>query len=440
MNRSRKRKRFLSVLTASLFSIFIAAVPAHAEEASPAVTGIQKTAEVDLGQLIQNWASEMDHVFAETKIEPKDTSNNIFDRLGIKDPQFKRYVNTIKAKENPFARLVIGRSIQAKLTPKGEVLSIKVLRPTDANSREVSFFEVVRDTSLKAKFRHANKTSEFDVMPVAASAVVRSTLSQAAASAKIPNKVLKQVEEQLSSTVSSKAVQEGDTFSIVYERRMLDGTDLGSGRLLALEYYSKGEKKAEAFLYENDTTSGYYDFEGNSVEKTFLRLPTEARVTSTFNRVRRHPVTGKLRPHWGIDLAAPTGTPIYAASDGKIITKRYQRRGYGYWLEIDHGSGYQTVYAHMSKYAPGMVVGKSVKKGQLIGYVGRSGMTTGAHLHYELKKDGQQINPLTADLRTGEPIKLDMRTDFVEAVMPLKRQIALLGKIQLAQSGETYQR
>lgn len=405
-------------------------LPAISAEATEPVKVLEKAGEVDLGALIQEWAGEMDHVYAETVIRSKDNSNKIFERLGIKDNAFKRYVNSIKPKENPFARLVPGRLIQARLSPKGEVISVKLFRPIDALSEDISYFQIRKDSG-KSKFVHENKTSPFTTLPVAASAYIRQTLDGAAQSARIPAGVMKQVKEQLGESFDIKQVAAGDSFNVIYERRQLDGADLGPGRLLALEFFGK-DKTVEAYWFENDNFKGYFNSDGKSVEKTFLRMPCEARLTSSFNRVRKHPVTGRLRPHWGIDLAAPTGTPIYAASDGKIVTKRYQRRGYGYWLEINHGSGYSSIYAHMSKYAPGIQEGSSVKKGQLIGYVGRTGMTTGSHLHYELKHNGQQINPLTADLRTGEPLKGAAKEEFDVAISPVKRQLALLGKFHLA--------
>ena len=231
----------------------------------------------------------------------------------------------------------------------------------------------------------------------------------------------------------NKGVAAGDSFSVIYERRQIDGADLGSGKLLAIEYFSNG-KTIDSYWYEGEGVEGYFDSEGNNTDITFLRMPCEARVTSTFNRVRKHPVTGRLRPHWGVDLGAPRGTPVYAAGDGVISSKKYQRRGYGYWLELTHAGGYKSLYAHLSKYAPGMAEGVKVKKGQLIGYVGTSGMVTGPHLHYELKKDGQQINPLIADLRTGENLKDDALEDYKLAISPMRRQIAMLSRLQLAQN------
>lgn len=401
-----------------------------AEEKTPVI--MEKAGEIDLSVLIQQWASEMDDVYAETHIEPKDTSKKIFERLGIQDKAFTRYVTTIKGKENPFARLSRGCLIQARLTTGGEVISLRVFRPIDSQSKDISFFEVSKNKD--GKFMHAEKTSGFDALPIAASGVITSNLDKAAVEANIPAGVLKQIKDRLSTELNlSKDVSKGDTFSVIYERRQLDGADIGTGKLLAIEYYAKN-KTIESYWYEGEGIEGYYDSEGKNNDVTFLRMPCEARVTSTFNRVRRHPVTGRLRPHWGVDLGAPKGTPIYAASDGTVTTKRYQRRGYGYWLEISHSSGYTSLYAHMSKYAPGIEPGTKVKKGQLIGYVGATGMATGPHLHYELKKDGQQVNPLIADLRTGENLRDEAAEDFKVAIAPMRRQIAMLSRIQLAQN------
>lgn len=423
-----------AVATASQLA-FAAADIAPAKHAGNTV--LEKAGEVDLGNLIERWASEMDHVFTETKIQPKDTSNTVFKRLGINDRKFINYVNNIRpVRSNAFARLHIGRTVQARLTPEGKVLSVRILRPTDVLSKDISFYHVSRPT-VKDRFTHGNKTVAFDVHAVAASGVISTTLEEAGRDAKIPANVLAQVKQQLGNKLDlKKDIAKNDSFSVVYERRQLDGADLGAGRLLAMEFYNKGNL-IDAYWFEGDDVSGYFNSKGDSNEQTFIRMPTAARVTSAFNQVRRHPVTGKLRPHWGVDLGAPTGTPIYASSDGVIKYKRYQRRGYGYWLCVNHGNGYESIYAHMSRYAKGMAVGRKVKKGELIGYVGRTGLVTGPHLHYELKKDGKQINPMTAELPTEDGIAKESLVQYQVAIAPLKRQLALLGKLHLAQSTET---
>lgn len=393
---------------------------------------VEKAAEIDLDVLVKNWAFQMDHFYAETTVESKDTVKKVFDRLGIQDKSLTAFLNKLKPKENPFLRMQPGRLIVARLSPSGELINLRLFRPLDAQSKDVTFFEISKKEG--GRFAYETRTERFDSLPIATSGVVRTSLNEAADRAKIPGLVLRQLKEQLSASMDlTKEVREGDRFSVIYERRQLDGLDLGSGRLLGVEYYTKG-RKIEAYWYSGEDAEGYYDSEGNSTEVTFLRMPTEARVTSSFNRVRRHPVTGRLRPHWGIDLGAPTGTPVYAAGDGVITEKRYERYGYGYWIGLTHSGGYTSVYAHMSRYAEGIKTGMKVKKGQIIGYVGSSGLTTGPHLHYELKKEGRQINPLIADLRTGDSLKDEALAEFKTAIAPSRRQLAMLNKVRLAQT------
>ena len=333
------RTKFTNILTglgvtaALLFSIPSSAVSQETALPGKGEVVLEKAGEIELGDLIQQWASEMDHVYAETRIQAKDTNKKIFERLGINDKAFVRYVNSIKGKENPFARLQTGRLIQARLTPTGEVISLRVFRPIDSLSRDVAYFQVSKESG---KFKHANLKSEIDAFPIASSAVIKTSLESAAVSANIPANVLTQIKERLSTSMDvNKGVAVGDSFSVIYERRQIDGADLGSGKLLAIEYFSKG-KTIDSYWYEGEGVEGYFDSEGNNTDITFLRMPCEARVTSTFNRVRKHPVTGRLRPHWGVDLGAPRGTPVYAAGDGVISSKKYQRRGYGYWLSLIH--------------------------------------------------------------------------------------------------------
>lgn len=154
----------------------------------------------------------MDHVYAETRIQAKDSNKKIFERLGINDKAFVRYVNSIKGKENPFARLQKGRLIQARLTPTGEVISLRVFRPIDSLSRDVAYFQVSKESG---KFKHANLKSEIDAFPIASSAVIKTTLESAAVSANIPANVLAQIKERLSTSMDvNKGVAAGDSFSV----------------------------------------------------------------------------------------------------------------------------------------------------------------------------------------------------------------------------------
>ena len=209
------RTKFTNILTglgvtaALLFSIPSSAVSQETALPGKGEVVLEKAGEIELGDLIKQWASEMDHVYAETRIQAKDTNKKIFERLGINDKAFVSYVNSIKGKENPFARLQTGRLIQARLTPTGEVISLRVFRPIDSLSRDVAYFQVSKESG---KFKHANLKSEIDAFPIASSAVIKTSLESAAVSANIPANVLTQIKERLSTSMDvNKGVAVGDS-------------------------------------------------------------------------------------------------------------------------------------------------------------------------------------------------------------------------------------
>jgi murein DD-endopeptidase MepM/ murein hydrolase activator NlpD len=187
--------------------------------------------------------------------------------------------------------------------------------------------------------------------------------------------------------------RKGDSFNILYEDLYLDGEKIGNGRILAAEYQNQGET-FKAFHYQDSKgDSGYYAPDGVSMQKAFMRAPLDfTRVSSSFNLRRRHPIHKSIRAHRGIDYAAPRGTPVYAAGDGRVRTSAYGRAN-GNFIVIDHGTQYQTKYLHLTKRS--VKSNQRVKKGQLIGTVGSTGYSTGPHLHYEFLVNGVHRNPRT---------------------------------------------
>ncbi len=193
-------------------------------------------------------------------------------------------------------------------------------------------------------------------------------------------------------------IRAGDQFRVVYEEQYLDGEKLRDGPILAAEFSNRG-KTFRAIRYEDSNGEiGYYDAKGNSKRRAFIRTPIKfARVSSRFNPKRWHPVLKRWRSHKGVDYAAPTGTPIKASGDGKVVF-RGTKGGYGRTVILKHAGKYTTLYAHMSKYSNRAKVGKRVKQGQVIGYVGRSGLASGPHLHYEFRVNGVHKDPLRIKL------------------------------------------
>ncbi|MAL99985.1 MAG: peptidase M23 [Alteromonadaceae bacterium] len=198
-------------------------------------------------------------------------------------------------------------------------------------------------------------------------------------------------------------IRKGDKFDVLYEKQYLDGEEIGNGRVLAANFVNQG-RKITAILYTDETgKSAYYTPDGKSVQKAFLRAPIDARISSSFNLQRRHPVLNVVRPHQGTDYAAATGSPIMAAGDGRVRFAGW-KGGYGRTIVLQHGDGITTLYAHLSKLGKGIANGKTVKQGQTIGYVGSSGMVTGPHLHYEFRLNGSPRNSRTVKLPDAAPV------------------------------------
>ena len=227
-------------------------------------------------------------------------------------------------------------------------------------------------------------------------------------------------------------IRSGDTFALVYEEIWQDGVRLRDGDVLAAEFINQG-RKVRAIRYQDpEGRVDYYTPEGMSLRKAFLRAPVDfSRVSSNFNPNRLHPVLKTRRPHRGVDYAAKTGTPIKAAGDGKIIF-RGKNGGYGNCVIIQHGGNITTLYAHMSRFDKGAPLGKRVRQGQTIGYVGATGLATAAHLHYEYRLNGVHRNPRTVPLPEADPIPAQYRAMFEEASRPLISQLDAISPTRLA--------
>ena len=218
-----------------------------------------------------------------------------------------------------------------------------------------------------------------------------------------------------------------DRFSLIYEKIYKDGNFLKNGRILAAEFVNRG-KPIRAVLYTNSNgRTDYYSESGLTMRKTFLRNPVDfTRISSRFNLRRKHPILNRIRAHRGVDYAASIGTPVKATADGKI-TSIGRNGGYGRTVEMKHGSNYGTLYAHLSRYARGMKKGKNIAQGQIIGYVGKSGLATGPHLHYELRVNGLHKNPLTVNFPNAETVAEKNLAEFKKVTSPLISQLGKIG-------------
>lgn len=214
-------------------------------------------------------------------------------------------------------------------------------------------------------------------------------------------------------------IKKGDSFKIMYEEQFLEGKRIGTGKIVAAEF-TNGGKTFKAVRYTSkDGSSNYYTPDGRGMHKAFLRTPIEfARISSHFNLARKHPVLHIIRAHKGTDYAAARGTPIRATGNGKIAFAG-RKGGYGNCIVIQHGQGIETLYGHMNAFAKGMKTGSRVSQGDVIGYVGSTGLASGPHLHYEFHLNGQVRNPVTVPLPKSIGIEKTELARFNETTRPL---------------------
>lgn len=258
-----------------------------------------------------------------------------------------------------------------------------------------------------------------------AQGTIRSSLYEAAVEAKLPIPLLMEMVKNFSWDVDfQRDIQPGDGFEIMFERYVVEGGDVArEGAILHATLILSGERKAIYRFTAPDGHTDYYDDRGRGVRKALLRTPIDgARLSSGFG-LRTHPILGFTKMHRGVDFAAPPGTPIYAAGEGSIEVVGHEG-GYGNYVRIRHTSDYATAYAHMSKFGPGIKRGKKVKQGQVIGYVGSTGRSTGPHLHYEILLRGSQTNPLSVKMPPRSELAGKSLDQFKHHKAGLDRQLA----------------
>lgn len=246
--------------------------------------------------------------------------------------------------------------------------------------------------------------------------VIESSLWNAMRDAGGDQNITMELSEIYSWTVDFFGIQPGDNFKVVYENKYTEDGCIGMGRILA-SYLNNDGDEHYAYYFEQNGRKEYFDENGDNLRKAFLKAPLNyKRISSTFSNARKHPVTKVVRPHHGVDYAAPTGTPVVTVADGTVIEKGWDKKGGGNYLKIKHNSTYTTTYMHLNGFARGIQKGSKVKQGDLIGYVGSTGLSTGPHIDFRLNKNGKYINPLTFESPSSEPVKEENKAAFEETI------------------------
>ncbi len=234
--------------------------------------------------------------------------------------------------------------------------------------------------------------------------VIESSLWNALAGQGINPTLAVEMSDVFAWTIDFFGIQKGDNFRVLYEEKYVDDQLIGFGKIYAAQMNHMG-KTQNAIWFDNENQQGYFDETGNSLKKAFLKAPLKfSRISSHFSNARKHPILKITRPHHGVDYAAPAGTPVQTIGDGVVVKKAYQASGGGNYLTIKHNSVYSTTYMHLKGFAPGIVAGARVSQGQVIGYVGSTGLSSGPHLDFRVFKNGSPIDPLKVEAPPVEPI------------------------------------
>lgn len=358
------------------------------------------------------------------QVRRDDTLASLLRRLNISNPEALTFLRQHPDAAPLFSQLRPGRSISAETNLDGELLRLEY---------EIDYANSLVVEHTDQGYHAERKASALETLPTLKSSEISSSLFAATDAAGIPDQIAIQIAEIFSSEIDFHSdLRKGDRFNVVYESQYKDGQLVKAGLVLAAEFTNQG-KTHRAIMYRNpEGQVNYYTPEGKSLHKSFLRSPLEfSRISSGFSLGRFHPVLQKMRAHKGVDYAAPTGTRIKAVADG-IVSFVGVKGGYGNVVILKHQNNMSTLYAHLSRFSPGLRSGQRVSQGQIIGAVGMSGLATGPHLHYELLVNGQHRDPLKVALPTASPIPSKYKADFLASSRPLLAQLNLLSADTLA--------
>lgn len=355
----------------------------------------------------------------EARIERGDTIATLLQRLQVDETSAALLLQHTREAKSLY-RLIPGRTIRAHTTATGQLLSLRYLNGAqllkiDQAGDALQIWEGPADVETRVHMR---------------SGQILSSLFAATDAAGMSDAVAVQIADIFSTDIDfHRDLRRGDRFSAIYEVQYHQGEPVKTGRLLSAEFVNQGKTFHAVWFQSEPGEGGYYTLEGKNIRKAFLRSPLEfSRVSSGFTMSRFHPVLQTWRAHKGVDYAAPTGTRVKATADG-IIEFVGKQGGYGNLVVLRHQSKFTTWYGHLSGFAPGMHKGKRISQGDVIGYVGSTGVATGPHLHYEFRINDAHQDPLRVAMPPAPPLAPQHRNAFEEVARPMSERLALLRQI-----------
>lgn len=358
----------------------------------------------------------------EFEVRKGDSLSSLFQRAGFNTSQLAEIDNHVKDKA--WTRLFPGEVVAFASGPAGQLQAIKL------EKSQLESWWIQRDDQERFQLEKVKRPTE--TRTVYTEGVINSVFYTAAQQAGLSDRQAMELATLFAWDVDfALDIRQGDSFKVIYEEILLDGKRIETGNIIAAQFTNQGETHTAVRFQHADGRHQYYDLEGNSLKKAFLRTPIDfARISSHFSLARKHPVLHKFRAHRGTDYAAAPGTPIKSTGDGKVVFAG-KKGGYGNVIILQHGQGVTTLYAHMKSFARGMSVGRRVDQGQVIGYVGSTGLASGPHLHYEFRVHGVHKNPVTVKLPNAEPVP--------KAELAAFRQLSRDVVAQLEQHARSYE-
>ncbi|MES2899610.1 MAG: M23 family metallopeptidase [Pseudomonadota bacterium] len=362
----------------------------------------------------------------EEKVRPGDTLAVLLQRLGVDDAAAVNFIKSDKVARGVM-QLKTGKRVQAQTGANGELQWLRA-SVVDGRDNPVKQISITRNgDKFSAQEAPAQLERRVEMRAREISNSLYGATDSTTDGGKLPDTIVAQIIEMFSTDIDFRTdLKRGDRFNVVYETFWQDGEMVRAGRILAGEFTNRGVTY-QSVWYEDPVTKqgGYYSADGKALKKAFLKSPLEfSRISSGFSN-RVHPISGVWKAHKGVDYAAALGTPIRASGDGVIDFAGVQG-GYGNFVSIKHWANYTTAYAHMSRFAPGIRKGTKVSQGQVIGYVGSTGWSTGAHLHYEFRVNNEARDPAGVKAIAQAPLSPSEMARFKMAAADMAHRFALL--------------
>jgi murein DD-endopeptidase MepM/ murein hydrolase activator NlpD len=371
----------------------------------------QYTQYVEPAPLVQE--KEISEVMEHT-VKSGESISTIFSKMDLSREDLHKIVHA-NATGKMFANVEPGQDVVATLSPSGELEQLTYAKNP---------FETLIATRHDNDFDVKLLSKQIDYQATSIKGVIKSSLFEAGTQAGLPEKLILKMADIFAWDIDfALQLKEGDRFTVVYEKLFVDGKEFDSGEILSVEFVNQGKAYTAVRFEDNQGHTGYYTPEGHALRKAFLQTPMDfAKISSNFDLHRLHPILNTIRAHKGVDYSAAIGTPVKTTGDG-IVAFQGQKNGYGNVVEIDHGQKYSTLYAHLSGFKSGHKLGSSVKQGEVIGFVGQTGLATGPHLHYEFRIGGEHVNPVTAKLPRTLPVENNLMAKFKAQIQPLMAQL-----------------